>query len=640
MTRLELLAPARDLECGLAAIDHGADAVYIGAPAFGARAEAGNSIDDIRQLCDHAHRFLAKVYVTVNTIIYEEELEDVEHLVRQLGEAGVDAILVQDMAVLEMVQRVAAEQQRPIEVHASTQADNRTPERVGWLWQAGCSRVVLARELTLEQMRTIHQAVPGVELEAFVHGALCVSFSGLCYASQHCFHRSANRGVCAQFCRLKFDLVDGDGQYIDRPRYWLSLKDMCRIDYLGQMADAGITSFKIEGRLKGVGYVKNVVAAYSEQLDKVVKRSGGRYRRSALGRVALSFTPDLRKSFNRGFTPYFIDGRNDNIASPDTPKALGEYVGKVKEIRKDSFNVAGLATFANGDGLCFFDDSKQLCGFRVNRVEGNRIFPLQMPPQLRKGFPLYRNADATFEKLLAKPSATRRIPLDMRLDVTEAGLRLETMVSEGAGVSGTALRVGVEMEVERQEARQPQQENICRQLSRMGGTVYEAVRVEVSEEAARLFVPSSMLATLRRQCLDALDKRMVQEAQTSMLHRKQQLGRSPLHSSSVSSVASTSPHAHLSPTYLQNLANSQARAFYEQHGIPVMGEAFELGDSHDRPLLMQCRHCIRRLLGCCPKERHRPVPWKEPLFLQLPDKRRFRLQFDCQQCQMNVYAEK
>ena len=282
MTRLELLAPARDLECGLAAIDHGADAVYIGAPAFGARAEAGNSIDDIRQLCDHAHRFLAKVYVTVNTIIYEEELEDVEHLVRQLGEAGVDAILVQDMAVLEMVQRVAAEQQRPIEVHASTQADNRTPERVGWLWQAGCSRVVLARELTLEQMRTIHQAVPGVELEAFVHGALCVSFSGLCYASQHCFHRSANRGVCAQFCRLKFDLVDGDGQYIDRPRYWLSLKDMCRIDYLGQMADAGITSFKIEGRLKGVGYVKNVVAAYSEQLDKVVKRSGGRYRRSAL----------------------------------------------------------------------------------------------------------------------------------------------------------------------------------------------------------------------------------------------------------------------------------------------------------------------------------------------------------------------
>ena len=640
MTPLELLAPARDLECGIAAIDHGADAVYIGAPAFGARAEAGNSIDDIRQLCDHSHRFLAKVYATVNTIIYEDELEDVEHLVRQLGEAGVDAILVQDMAVLEMVQRVATEQQRPIEVHASTQADNRTPERVGWLWQAGCSRVVLARELTLDQMQTIHEAVPGVELEAFVHGALCVSFSGLCYASQHCFHRSANRGVCAQFCRLKFDLVDADGQYIDRPRYWLSLKDMCRIDYLGQMADAGVTSFKIEGRLKGVGYVKNVVAAYSEQLDQVVRRSGGRYRRSALGRVALSFKPDLRKSFNRGFTPYFIDGRKDNIASPDTPKALGEYVGKVKEVRKDSFNVAGLATFANGDGLCFFDDNKQLCGFRVNRVEGNRIFPLQMPPQLRKGSPLYRNADATFEKLLAKPSATRRIPLDMRLDVTEVGLRLEAAVSGDAGVfshpgiSKGALRVGVEMEVERQEARQPQMENICRQLSRMGGTVYEAVRVEVSEEAARLFVPSSMLATLRRQCLDALDKRMAQEALSFPVSRRQRFCRCSLTSSPVPF------HPLPSPPYLQNISNSQARAFYERHGVPVMGEAFELGDSHDRPLLMQCRHCIRRLLGCCPKERHRPVPWKEPLFLQLPDKRRFRLQFDCQQCQMNVYAEK
>ena len=631
MTRLELLAPARDLECGIAAIDHGADAVYIGAPAFGARAEAGNSVEDIRQLCDHAHRFLAKVYVTVNTIVYEHELDDVEHLVRQLGEAGVDAILVQDMAVLEMVQRVAAEQQRPIEVHASTQADNRTPERVGWLFQEGCSRVVLARELTLDQMQAIHEAVPGVELEAFVHGALCVSYSGLCYASQHCFRRSANRGVCAQFCRLKFDLVDADGQLVDRPRHWLSLRDMCRIDYLGQMADAGVTSFKIEGRLKGVGYVKNVVAAYSRQLDLVVERSGGRYRRSALGRVTLSFNPDLRKSFNRGFTPYFIDGRNDNIASPDTPKALGEYVGKVKEIRRESFNVAGVAAFANGDGLCFFDDNKQLCGFRVNRAEGNRIFPQQMPPQLRQGTPLYRNADAAFEKLLARASATRRIPLLLRLDATETGLRLK------AAVPGAALRVGVEMEVERQEARQPQKENICRQLSRMGGTVYEAVGVEVSEEAARLFVPSSLLATLRRQCLEALDKRIAQEALSFPVPRRQRFSRCSLTSSPVPSIPS---HLRLAPSYLQNISNSRARAFYEQRGVPVMGEAFELARHHDEPLLMQCRHCIKRLLGCCTKERHRPAPWKEPLFLQLPDKRRFRLQFDCKQCQMNVYAEK
>ncbi|MBR6979059.1 MAG: U32 family peptidase, partial [Prevotella sp.] len=539
MTRLELLAPARDLECGIAAIDHGADAVYLGAPAFGARAEAGNSVEDIRTLCDYAHRFLAKVYVTVNTIVYENELDDVEHLVRQLGEAGVDAILVQDMAVLEMVQRVAAEQQRPLEVHASTQADNRTPERVGWLHEAGCSRVVLARELTLDQMRCIHETVPDVELEAFVHGALCVSYSGLCYASQHCFRRSANRGVCAQFCRLKFDLVDAEGQLIDRPRHWLSLRDMCRIDYLGQMADAGVTSFKIEGRLKGVGYVKNVVAAYSRQLDLLVERSGGRFRRSALGRVTLSFNPDLRKTFNRGFTPYLIDGRDDNIASPDTPKALGEYVGKVKEVRRDSFNVAGLTPFANGDGLCFFDDDKQLCGFRVNRAEGNRIFPQQMPPKLRKGTPLYRNADAAFEKLLARPSAIRLIPLALRLHTTEGGLRLEAVVSTGYSDAG-AVAVSVEMEVERQEARQPQEENIRRQLSRMGGTVYEAVTVEVSEEASCLFVPSSLLATLRRKCLEALDKRICQEALSSMLLRKQQLGRCSLTSSPVTPSPSPS----------------------------------------------------------------------------------------------------
>ena len=326
---IELLAPAKNLEQGIIAIDHGADAVYIGANEFGARQAAGNSIEDIAELAKYAHKFGARVYVTVNTIVYEHELANAKQLLRHIVRAGVDAILVQDMAVVEMMREIASEPEmqglRMPELHASTQTDNRSAEKAAWLTSVGFSRVVLARELSLDEIRKVHKAVPHTELEVFVHGALCVSYSGACYASHHCFGRSANRGECAQFCRLAFDLKDSRGDTIRRASHLLSLKDMKQLDRLEDIIEAGATSLKIEGRLKDAAYVKNVVAAYSQQLDEIIEDNPGKYCRSSWGKAEYTFIPNLAKTFNRGFTHYFLDGRRDDISSFDTPKAMGEY---------------------------------------------------------------------------------------------------------------------------------------------------------------------------------------------------------------------------------------------------------------------------------------------------------------------------
>lgn len=404
MRTLELLAPARNLECGIAAIDHGADAVYIGAPRFGARAAAGNSLDDIRQLCRYAHQYQAKVHVTVNTIIYDSELHDTLDMIRDLQEAGVDALLLQDMGVLYALQGKgpsAVDFTWTRELHSSTQCDTRSAEKVKWLQALGFNRAVLARELSVKEISDIHQAVPDMDLEVFVHGALCVSYSGVCYASERCFGRSANRGECAQFCRMKFNLLDADNKEIEHQRHLLSLKDMCQIDNLEALADAGACSFKIEGRLKDAGYVKNVVSAYSQRLDEICRKHPQKYARPSFGRPRYEFEANLKKTFNRGFTNYFLKGRQPDIASFDTPKAIGEFVGKVKEIRGNSFNVASIASFTNGDGLCFINDEHELEGFRVNRAQGNRLYPLKMPMNLRPGMGLYRNNDQAFEKILA-----------------------------------------------------------------------------------------------------------------------------------------------------------------------------------------------------------------------------------------------
>ena len=618
----------------MAAIEHGADAVYIGAERFGARSAAGNTVDDIATLCRYAHAYMARVYVTVNTIIYDNELADTEALINSLYKAGADAILVQDMGILEM-------SLPPIELHASTQTDNRTKDKVAWLAAHGFSRVVLARELSLHEIAEIHAAVPGVGLEAFVHGALCVSYSGLCYASQHCFRRSANRGECAQFCRLKFDLEDADGNTIMADRHLLSLKDMCRIDHLEEMAEAGVSSFKIEGRLKDINYVKNVTAAYSQRLDEIVRRHPDRYRRASLGRCRYTFTPSLAKTFNRGFTDYFLSvgksaeaagepfdrGRYAGITSFDTPKAIGEHVGHVKEIRGNSFTVAGTASFANGDGLCFFNrkadrGSADLEGFRVNRVEGNRIFPLKMPAGLQRGTELYRNNDQAFEKVLSHKSAERKIKVRMFLNATDDGFCLKAAADDVPEASVTVT-------ADRQEAQKPQRDNIVKQLSKLGNTPFECGEVVFSPADFNYFIPSSMLADMRRQVASSLQKG-IEDRLTTGIH---------IAAGKVSGSNASTARIKTDNSFVENVANRLARKFYEDDGATVIRAAFEIKEP-ENALLMQCRHCLRFSLGRCAKHGGKRPEWHEPLFLRLPGGRRFRLKFDCNECKMNVYADK
>ena len=599
MRALELLAPAKNLECGIAAIDHGADAVYIGAPRFGARAAAGNSVDDIRRLCDYAHPFGAKVYVTVNTILYDDELESTRQLLQALQQAGVDAILVQDMAILSMFQVPGS-----MSLHASTQTDNRTPEKVRWLRNLGFTRVVLARELSVEEIATIHREVPDVELEVFVHGALCVSYSGICYASQHCFGRSANRGACAQFCRMKFSLVDAEGREVAHDRYLLSLKDMNQSDHLEQLIEAGATSFKIEGRLKDVSYVKNVTAAYSQRLNEIVRRHPDQYCRSSQGVCSYTFTPDLNRTFNRGYTTYFLHGRQPDIASFDTPKAIGAFVGTVKEIRHDSFNVAGTASFTNGDGLCFFNEERELEGLRANRVVGNRIYPYRMPQGLRPGVRLYRNSDQEFDRLLSRPSAERKISIRLSLRAVADGFKL------------TANHTTIHIIAEHQQAQKPPRENIIRQLTKLGDTIYTCEEVDIPDDF-NYFIPNSVLADMRRQLVEKLRNEHV-SVNPDFVYRSNQ--------------DSSFLTSHFPYPYLSNISNRLSQQFYGAKQLT----AYELKGGSGP--IMQCRHCIRYTLGYCVKHGGQRPTWREPLSLVLGDGRRFRLEFDCKNCQMNVYA--
>ena len=639
MISLELLAPAKNLACGIAAIDHGADAVYIGASRFGARSAAGNSIDDIRQLCEYAHPFGVKVYVTVNTILYDDELDATRKLLQDLQTIGVDAILVQDMAIWEMSNHNSQFSilNSQLKYHASTQTDNRTPEKVRWLRDLGFKRVVLARELSVEEIAEIHREVPDVELEVFVHGALCVSYSGLCYASQYCFGRSANRGECAQFCRMKFSLVDSEGREVEHDRYLLSLKDLNQSDHLLDLIEAGATSFKIEGRLKDISYVKNVTAFYSQRLNEIISRYPDKYCRSSLGECHYTFTPDLRKTFNRGYTTYFLHGRQPNIASFDTPKAIGEYVGTVKELRGDSFTVSGVASFANGDGLCFFLSNSHslregdrgwvsLEGFRANRVQGNRIWPYRMPQGLRPGVRLYRNNDQEQERLLSKPSAERRIPIRLSLRAVTDGFTLSASLAQPVNQGDCPLcaepakHMGtvplIHIRAEHIPAQKPPHENIIRQLSKLGDTIYTCSSVDIPADF-NYFIPNSLLSDMRRFLVELMDNRQW------IMDQSKSIVSSDNHSLSI---------VHYPFDYLYNISNRLSQQFY---GAKTLS-AYELKGGEGP--IMQCRHCIRYALGYCVKHGGQRPTWHEPLSLVLGDGRRFRLEFDCKHCQMNIYS--
>ena len=628
MTSLELLAPAKNLDCGIAAIDHGADAVYIGAPRFGARSAAGNSLEDISRLCDYAHPFGVKVYVTVNTILYDDELDDTRQLLQDLQTIGVDAVLVQDMGILELSSSFLFPR-----LHASTQTDNRTPEKVRWLRDLGFKRVVLARELSVEEISEIHREVPDVELEVFVHGALCVSYSGICYASQYCFGRSANRG--------------------EHDRYLLSLKDLNQSDHLQELIEAGATSFKIEGRLKDVGYVKNVTAAYSQRLNAIIRRYPDKYRRSSSGECRYTFTPDLRKTFNRGYTTYFLHGRQPDIASFDTPKAMGEFVGTVKELRGDSFNVAGISSFANGDGLCFVNDDRQLEGFRANRVQGNRIWPYRMPRGIRPGVRLYRNSDQEFERVLSKPSSERRIPIRLALRAVEEGFELSLLSSsvecgvwsENSSVAESAHdgnltphstlhtprnRMGIvpaiHIRAEHIQAQKPPHENIIRQLSKLGDTIYTCSDVDIPADF-NYFIPNSLLSDMRRSMVDLLSR----SVECGVWNENSSAAESA-HDSNLTPHSTLHTPRQYDHPYLYNISNRLSQQFYGT----TEKTAYELKGG--KGPIMQCRHCIRYSLGYCVKHGGQHPTWHEPLSLVLGDGRRFRLEFDCKHCQMNVYA--
>lgn len=634
LRKIELLAPAKNLECGIAAIDHGADAVYIGAAQFGARQTAGNSTEDIAELTRYAHQFGAVVYVTVNTIVYEKELAALEHLLKQLVEMGVDAILVQDMAVLEIYKKLKAEYvargYRMPALHASTQTDNRSADKVKWLKENGFERVVLARELSLEEITDIHKAHPDVELEAFVHGALCVSYSGACYASQYFFNRSANRGECAQFCRMAFDLKDSDGETLIEDSYLLSLKDMCQLDRLGDLLEAGVCSLKIEGRLKDANYVKNVVATYSEALNAYIAKHSDKFRRSSFGKCSYTFTPALEKTFNRGFTHYFFNGRQKDISSFNTPKAMGEYVGYVKEIRRGSFNVAGTAMFANGDGLCFFNRQKKLEGFRVNRVENNRLYPLTMPKNLEPGMALYRNNDIEFERAMQGKTATRKLQVRFVVNVVDGKLTF-TATDECGRSANVVLNETPE------KAQKSQHDNIVKQLEKLGNTVWTANEISINNSADEFFIPSSRLAAVRRELLEALE-----DTPVSNHTDKQAVGETATNSINANNTV------YADTINIANVANTTAQNYYAAHGVKNAPTAFELNSDYKAgsttapsavPPLMTCRYCLRYALGYCVKNGGKRPTWHEPLHLEAKNGIRVRLAFNCAKCQMEVYAE-
>lgn len=602
--KIELLAPAKNLECGIEAINHGADAVYIGAPKFGARAAAVNSLEDIEALVKHAHLYNARIYVTVNTILKEEELKETEEMIRELYRVGVDALIVQDMGITKL-------NLPPIPLHASTQMDNRTPEKVKFLQEAGFRQVVLARELSLREIRQIHEDCPQVPLEVFVHGALCVSYSGQCYVSQACFGRSANRGECAQFCRLPFSMVDADGKAIVKDKHLLSLKDLNQSDELEQLLDAGVSSLKIEGRLKDVSYVKNVTAAYRQKLDALFARRP-EYARASSGTCRFEFRPQLDKSFSRGFTHYFLHGRDREVYSFDTPKSLGEEMGTMKEARGNYLTVAGLKSFNNGDGVCYIDEQGRLQGFRINRVDGNKLYPQEMP-RIKPRTKLYRNFDQEFERLLSRKSAERKIAVSVLLADHPFGFSLTLKDEDDNSVTLSLSR-------DKELARTPQADNLKTQLAKLGNTPFEAENIEVSF-TDNWFLPASVLADFRRQAVEKLIA-----ARRINYRRELAVWKQTTHAFPQTSL-----------TYLGNVMNARAASFYQEHGVQSVAEAYEKAPVEEA-VLMFCKHCLRYSMGWCPVHQRERSPYREPYYLVSNDGKRFRLDFDCKNCQMKVSA--
>ena len=606
---IELLAPARDADIAIAAIDHGADAVYMGASHHGARADATNSLDDVRRACDYAHLFGARIYATVNTLVYDHELNDVERLIHDLYRIGVDALIVQDLGLLRL-------DLPPIALHASTQCDLRTPEKARFLEALGFSQLVMARELTLEEISAIREMTT-VPLEAFVHGALCVSYSGRCAICQVLKGRSANRGECAQMCRLSYDLVDGQSRVLAKGKHLLSLRDMARHDRLEQMMEAGVSSFKIEGRLKDMAYVKNVVAFYRQAIDAIIEHHPERYCRASFGKEELTFEPAIEKSFNRGFTHYFLDGRRPkdgtSIASIDTPKSQGEFLGQAMRCNGNALTIHTSATLANGDGLSFFDAQGAFTGARVNRTLGKGTVLLRESAEIPRGTRIYRTADKAFNDLLAKPSTKRTIDVSAELRYTGSALVL-TLDDERGN------RVTHSMDCDLQSATKLQSERQIAELGKLGGTIY---RLREALVPGDIFIPASLLARLRRETVELLDRTHRITRHIDVRHKED--------------LTVKCPTKQLEP--VDNVANHLAEQVYRDHGVTDIVPALETGTPATTSTpLMHTRYCLRRQLGACLKGKNasrlpRDLYLKTGAIL-------LKVNCDCNACEMTLTLAK
>jgi len=607
---LELLAPAKNADFGIEAIKHGADAVYIGGPTFGARYGAGNSVAEIRRLCDFAHRYRAKVFVALNTILHDDELEGARQLAWELYEAGTDALIIQDMGLLET-------DLPPIQLHASTQTDNRNPTKVKFLEDAGFSQVVLAREMSIQEVQAVASET-SLALEYFVHGALCVAFSGQCYISQAHTGRSANRGECSQACRLPYTLVDDKGKTITENQHLLSMKDNNQTDNMLELARAGVSSFKIEGRLKDLSYVKNITAHYRTLLDEIIANNP-EFSRASSGHSTFSFTPQPDKTFNRGYTDYFAGGRQDDIGAFDSPAFVGELIGEVADIGDGWFMVNTDQDFHNGDGVCFYDANGDVLGMRINRAEGKKLFPAEMPEELTEGATLFRNRDQEFERALEKESADRRISVKPVFSETANGFRL-TLTDED-GVTATvdlpkSEKIGSEVAQNADQALAKLKEN----LGKFGNTIFVAEPVEL-QLSQPWFLPVSAINALRREATEKL------EAARLASHPRPPRAQPADH---------PVPYPQDELTYLGNVFNAKARAFYEKHGVKLIEEAYEAGNEKGMVSLMITRHCLRYSFNLCPKEVKHLKP--DPMTL-VNGNEKLILKFDCKACEMHVIGK-
>jgi putative protease len=607
---LELLAPAKNADFGIEAIKHGADAVYIGGPAFGARYGAGNSVGEIQRLCDFAHRFRAKVFVALNTILHDSELEDSRQLAWQLYEAGADALIIQDMGLLEL-------DLPPIQLHASTQTDIRNPAKARFLEDAGFSQIVLAREMSIAEIGQVAAATT-LSLEYFVHGALCVAYSGQCYISHAHTGRSANRGECSQACRLPYTLVDDKGKTITENQHLLSMKDNNQSDNLRALIAAGVSSFKIEGRLKDLSYVKNITAHYRTLLDEIIAAEPG-YVRASSGRSSFTFTPQPEKTFNRGYTDYFAGGRQDDIGAFDSPAFVGEPIGEVAAIGDGWLTVNTAETFHNGDGVCFHDAHGEVQGMRINRVDGQRLYPAEMPAELSEGTTLFRNRDQAFERALEKDSAERRVAVEVvfaeHADRFALTLRDEDKLSVTVDLQKDE-KIGVDRAQNPEAALTRLKEN----LGKFGNTMFVAGDIEL-QLSAPWFFPVGTINALRRDAAARLEAA--------------RLASHPRPPRAVP-AAEPAPYPQEELTYLGNVFNGKARAFYEKHGVRLIEDAYEAGSEKGMVSLMITRHCLRYSFNLCPKEVKHLKP--DPMTL-INGSEKLILKFDCKACEMHVVGK-